>query len=220
MFYIYTPSGRTFAGPLEKLRKMERPSAAHATASHYDEVFSEACDNRADTGADAAGSTQYMVSQQALSQYGKMLQPAAEREAITHAYQLMSQSVKTLLASETVQAAFTAFRRYPYQLMPILNEQRELVATLSRSELYEFLLQSKMSIEQLKQSLQDVFMTSEQNVYSAAPVTDVRRIAALLLENKLDAIPIVEEDGRLVGILSRTDILRCTTSDPPLSLWC
>lgn len=216
MFYIYTPVGRTFAGPLEQLRKMQRPSAAHATASHYDEMFSEACDNR----AGAVDTGQYTVSKQALRQYGEMLQPASEREAITHAFQVMSQSVKTLLTSTTVNAAFEAFRHYPYQLMPILNEARELVATLSRRELYEFLLQSKLSSEVQRLSVQEVFINNERHVYSAAPVTDVRRIAALLLENKLDALPIVEEDGRLVGIVSRTDILKCTTSDPPLSLWC
>lgn len=220
MFYIYTPAGRTFAGPLEKLRKMERPSAAHAAASDYDEVFSEACHSGANTASQPAGSTSYAVSQQALQQYGEMLEPSAKREAITHAYQVMTQSVKALLVSDAVYTAFEAFRQYPYQLMPILNERRELVATLSRRELYEFLLRSKMSAEQQKRLLQDVFINSERNVYSAAPVTDVRRIAAVLLENKLDAIPIVEEDGRLIGIVSRTDILRCTTSDPPLSLWC
>jgi len=48
----------------------------------------------------------------------------------------------------------------------------------------------------------------------------VRRIATLLVEKNLDAIPIAEESGRLVGIVSRTDILKCTIADPPLSLWC
>ncbi len=31
--------------------------------------------------------------------------------------------------------------------------------------------------------------------------------------------PVVAEDGRLLGFVSRTDLLRALANDPPLDLW-
>lgn len=56
-------------------------------------------------------------------------------------------------------------------------------------------------------------------VISADPVTDIRRIAQALLDYHLSGVPIVEEDGKLVGFISRGDILRSVINDPPVSLW-
>ena len=50
-------------------------------------------------------------------------------------------------------------------------------------------------------------------------VTDIRRIARVLLETGLTALPVVDEASSLAGIVSRGDILRAVVSDPPLSLW-
>jgi CBS domain-containing protein len=50
-------------------------------------------------------------------------------------------------------------------------------------------------------------------------VTDIRRIAAAMLAHRIDGVPVTGEQGRLVGYLSRSDILRAVVPDPPLSLW-
>ena len=40
-----------------------------------------------------------------------------------------------------------------------------------------------------------------------------------LLERDVDGVPIVNERQRLVGFISRGDVLRAVVADPPLSLW-
>ncbi len=56
-------------------------------------------------------------------------------------------------------------------------------------------------------------------LYHAAQVTDIRRIATAMLERGVAGVPIVSAAGRLVGFVSRSDILRAVVTDPPLSLW-
>jgi len=56
-------------------------------------------------------------------------------------------------------------------------------------------------------------------VVAAAAITDIRRIAAVMLDHGVDGTPITDEGGRLVGFVSRSDILRAVITDPPLSLW-
>jgi CBS-domain-containing membrane protein len=41
-----------------------------------------------------------------------------------------------------------------------------------------------------------------------------------MLEYHVPALPVVDEQSFvLVGIVSRSDILRCVVNDPPLTLW-
>ena len=40
-----------------------------------------------------------------------------------------------------------------------------------------------------------------------------------MLDFKLDAIPIVDENATLLGIVSKTDILRAVSHLPKLQLW-
>lgn len=68
----------------------------------------------------------------------------------------------------------------------------------------------------LSRSVADV-MTSP--VVSTDPITDIRRAARVLLDYRLSGLPVVNEQEELVGILTRSDILRALVNDPPLSLW-
>ena len=56
-------------------------------------------------------------------------------------------------------------------------------------------------------------------VVAANPLTDIRRIARVMLDRDVDGVPIVNETGVLLGFVSRSDILRAVVTDPPLSMW-
>jgi CBS domain-containing protein len=56
-------------------------------------------------------------------------------------------------------------------------------------------------------------------VVSADPVTDIRRIANVMLTHDADGVPIVNDSAALVGFVSRSDVLRAVVAEPPLSLW-
>ena len=43
---------------------------------------------------------------------------------------------------------------------------------------------------------------------TVTPDTPVAEVAALLLENRISAVPVLNEAGRLVGIVSEGDLLR------------
>lgn len=213
MFYIYSPQRRVFSGSLEDLRRVEKITPA---GSAYSAISPNDLDERPTTNEEA----QYRVSTNALKQYDQMIQKKESREAVYHAYQVMSQPVTSLLASYTLQQAYEIFEQHPFQLMPIINEQRRLIASLPRRDLYHALLTAEDRYTTLKTTIDEAFINDEQQVISAAAVTEIRRISAVLVELKLDALTVVDESGYVVGIVSRTDVLKCVTADPPLSLWC
>lgn len=211
MFAIYSSSGRLFSGPLERLRRVEK-SATIETSRKTAMAESEL------TGVELqAEVSPYQATQQATQQYIKLLHDEGQRDPVYHAHQIMTQSVQVLRSSWPVSKAIAAFQKHPYQLFPVVNEYDQLVGALSRQQLYEFILGTNVDHEQ---SIASCFLSEKSRVYSAEPITDIRRIATLLLEKKLDALPIADDAGRIVGLVSRTDILSCVIADPPLSLWC
>ncbi|MHB7984923.1 CBS domain-containing protein, partial [Lacticaseibacillus paracasei] len=56
-------------------------------------------------------------------------------------------------------------------------------------------------------------------VPSAHIDTDLRRVASLLLETGLPGLPVTEAEGRVIGFVSRSDLLKALATDPPLDVW-
>ena len=59
----------------------------------------------------------------------------------------------------------------------------------------------------------------KQEVITADPVSDIRRVAQVMQEYHLHGVPIVDERDALIGIVSRGDILRAVVNDQPLNMW-
>ncbi len=210
MFAIYTPNGRTFAGTLEKLRKVEKTNGSTAPAKH-----NTLDDMHTITRHD------YRVAPNMIAAY-KQIVKRNEKSPIYHAYQIMSSPVEVLKNDNSLKVVVEKFKKFSYHDYPIINSQQQLIGTLSRNDVYEYFLtkRSRFNGNNDTQTLQEIFLGKNSKAYSAEPVTDIRRISALMIENNLHAIPIIEDTGRIVGIVSKTDILTATIAEPPLSLWC
>jgi CBS domain-containing protein len=68
----------------------------------------------------------------------------------------------------------------------------------------------------LDKKLEDL---SLPDLITADPISDIRRVAKVMIDFKLDAIPIVDETNILVGIVSKTDIIKAISHLPRLQLW-
>ena len=134
----------------------------------------------------------------------------------------MSSPVEVLRGHDLFKVAIEKFTKLPFQEFPIINYKNELIGTLSRLQTYEFILKNKSTENEKNnnKTLAELFLTGESKAYSAQPVTDIRRMASLFIENELHTIPIIEDTGRIVGIISRADIIKAAIKDPALSLWC
>ncbi|MFT7049250.1 MAG: acetoin utilization protein AcuB [Halioglobus sp.] len=216
MFYVFDSTGRTFQGTLESLRRVKKTSAIHSARKAVD---SSAPSDQQDVPPQPHVPSDFSVSSKNAKQYGEMLVQQGNREVAYHAYQIMTQPAQCISAQWSLSQVAECFRSFPFQVFPIVNDRQQLIGMLSRTHFYEFLLSEDAPRDAASSSVADCFIDTNSSVYCADPVTDVRRIATLLIENSLDAVPVVEDSGRLVGIVSRTDILKCVVSDPPLSVW-
>lgn len=211
MFSFYGLSGLDFRGTLEQVGQVRGVTAAsrsRAVARVGDEHLTTFVVPGGGAPANDEGAVQA---------YRAMLQLDQERGPLYHAYQIMSREVVTLSTEDPVQAAWLTLREHAIHQAPVLDPGATLVGLVTERDLLTtFNLDGGQVRDVLPRRVVDV-MTSP--VLSADPVTDIRRIARAMLEFNLVAMPVVNEHGVLVGLVTRSDILRAVMADPPLSTW-
>jgi len=214
MFAIYDIQGRRFRSSLEQLEQVRAPQAACGPAlrpNHGEPAELALPEKSSDRMATAAP-----VSLMARKAYREMLH-LTEREAILHAHQLMSHPVATAQVSQDVLSVWETLREKHYHQLPVLNERQQIVGIVSELNLLRVLLIEDTQLSYVPGKTVADIMSAE--VITADPITDVRRIARVLVNYELSAVPIVDERDALIGLVSRSDILRSASNDPPLSLW-
>lgn len=211
MFSVYGVTGQTFRGSLEEFLRVSRVyggRSARGIAREGEELGPEMVAAREQTAA------RY---QQAARAYRDMLQGNLERGPVLHAYQLMTRDVLTLRPEMSVEAAWNALAERGVGQAPVLDKGHRLIGMVIAHDLLKAInIEDGQVRDVLSLSVADLMTTP---VVSTDPVSEVRRVARVLLESHMPGLPVVSEQGELVGIITRSDLLRALVNDPPLSLW-
>jgi acetoin utilization protein AcuB len=154
---------------------------------------------------------------QAIGAYREMLRAEHDRGPLYHAYQIMQRQVVSVASDDAVERAWRILLAQRIHQAPVLDPGYRLVGIVSERDLLTVLNVDEGRVRDvLTKRVSDVMSTP---VVTADPVTDIRRIAQVMLEHQVAGVPIVNETEALVGFVSRSDILRAIIADPPLSLW-
>lgn len=211
MFSVYGVTGQTFRGSLEEFLAVPRLAAGRAArgiAREGEELGTEKL---------AVRRQEAERYKQAAQAYREMLKVSQERGPVLHAYQLMSRDVFTLRPEMSVEAAWHTLAERDLGQAPVLDKGYRLVGMVTLHDLLKAInIEDGQVRDVLSQTVGEVMTTP---VISTEPVSEVRRVARVLLESHLPGLPVVSEQGELVGIITRSDLLQALVNDPPLSLW-
>jgi CBS domain-containing protein len=223
MFSIYGVTGRTYRGTLDKLG----PPTGLAAVPHARGIGREGEEFGPEMrgpemrgpegprrGAEEEGTGR---QQEATEAYRQALEPTQEREPIHHVYQIMSREVATLGPETRVDDAWRFLAARGFGQAPVLDAARGLVGLVTLADLLSVLNVDEGGVRDIRASRVSDVMTTP--VITTDPVSDVRRVARVLLDYDLPGIPVVGESDELVGLVTRGDILRSVIHEPPLSLW-
>ena len=212
MFSLYGISGPIFTGTLEALGRLpsvmrRRPAAAV-----------RAIEERAEAApGEAASAAETLPARQAVDAYQSMLPENLERGPLYHADQIMQPRVITVGDDDDVARAWRVLVGHQIHQAPVLDASEALVGIVSeRNLLTAFNVDEAGVRDVLHKQVRDV-MTSP--VVAASPDTELRQIVRVMLARDVDGVPITTEGGRLLGFISRSDILAAVVNDPPLSVW-
>jgi CBS domain-containing protein len=233
MFTVYGLQGRLYSGPLEQVRDLADVKAvartrAVAPVARQDQPSPGAviAALSGDGGGNAGAAIGGGGPRQALAAYAQTQQQgtaAAQRHQLAHVGELMSRKLITVPVSATLREAWGVLAQAGIGQAPVVGEQGQLVGLVGRSAL--------MRDEDLPADLPSAFAWSARLAHPVAelmwsPVpaahadSSPREAAQLMLELQLPGLPVLsDDDERLIGFLSRTDLLRALTREGPLDLW-
>jgi IMP dehydrogenase len=113
--------------------------------------------------------------------------------------ELMNKNVVTCHPSEMLSTIINKFELFGITGMPVV-EKGKIVGIVSQSDILQKLKDGSVAGMVVK----DVMV---EDVITAAPAESVVAVAKLMIENKINRVPIVESD-RVVGIVTRGDIIK------------
>ncbi|MFY8118973.1 MAG: HPP family protein [Roseateles sp.] len=225
MFAVYGLQGRLYSGPLDRVRELGAVQAvarlrALAPVQQQDEPdLAERLAAREEGRARGGGVV--AASSPALAAYAQAA-GTEQRQPLSLVHQLMSRKLVTVPLAATVGEAWALLARARVGQAPVLDPAGGLVGLISRADLLrdDRLPAELAEIEAWQARLAaPVAALMWSPVPSAQPDTGVREAAQLLLELRLPGLPVLDEQGALQGFLSRSDLLRALTHEPPLDLW-
>lgn len=213
MFSVYGVTGQSFRGSLERLIAVPGLSAVRRSRG----IDQEGEELGPELRLVRRDNNEFGQYQQPAQAYRQMLRVSTERAPILHAYQLMSRDVMTLRPDASVEEAWRQLASRGLGQAPVLDKTLQLVGLVSVPDLLTVInVEDSTLRDVLSRTVADVMTTP---VVCADPIADIRRVARVLLDYHLSGLPVVSEQAELVGILTRSDILRALVNDPPLSLW-
>ena len=110
----------------------------------------------------------------------------------------MIQDPVTLPEDASVLDALNIMKEFKIGGIPVVNKNRELKGIVTNRDL-RFEKDMKRPIKQI--------MTT-QNIITAKQGTDLKKAETILMENKIEKLPIVDKENKLVGLITFKDITK------------
>ncbi|WP_418282032.1 HPP family protein [Halorubrum sp. DTA98] len=151
---------------------------------------------------------------------------------------LMETDVKTVAPDDDVSAVFKRFARYPFSGFPVVDDDGSVVGVVTESDLVDLFepddetlwipiglppfvdtltYQVKppwadldLGVDLVRNADKPISEVMSTDVATVTPDADVDDVLALLGSDdpNINRVPVVDEDGRLVGIIARQDVIK------------
>ncbi len=208
MFHLFTLQGKRIDAPLEhfsgNVRVHHSKNTTRAKKFEVGDPSSESneVESPINYGADV---------------YKEASRMENEKSPVFHSSSIMSSPVFMVAPEIPVHDAWLQFIEKKVHHMPVVNEKGEIVGIVSDRDLLKKLIINDGVVESSRNVTVEEIMSSD--VIATTPMTDIRRIAKVMLDNHIGAMPVVDPEGAIVGIITRSDILYAIIHQPELKLW-
>ena len=157
------------------------------------------------------------ITKEATDAY-KQMNNLDTRVDIYHVEQIMSSRVITVNDDTTILECYNLMEENNIQQLPITAEnQLHLKGILTKHDILKYLINDLEFAEE--NSIKTIDNIASKKIITTDPISDIRRVSEVMIDFNLNAIPVVNSDDILVGIVSRNDIIKAVSSLPHLQLW-
>ncbi len=202
MFYLYDIHGLRFQGTMENLenkRKVEQAILAQKLKKK--QVGDE---NQPSDFSLAADKYRRAIKKNSM-------------EPLVHAHQIMNTPVQAVQLNTPLIDAWKVIQESNIRQLPVVDQHQRILGVVADKDIMKKI--NLVNGEILESNTDIIHQIISEEVISCNTMTDIRRIARIMAVFHTGAIPIVIEEGRVVGIVTRGDILRGFVDHPRLNLY-
>ena len=218
MFYVFGLGGPIYRGSMEDLDQIGPVGALARTRGAHRALATRRAGQQA-----PATPTAHTLRNDAMAAYTEAQQgEAPPRARLELVKDVMSTEAFTLSPQMTVADAWEALALRGVAQAPVVDGQGLLVGLLLRADMLPTVLlpnPSSTGVAAWRLAQQPVEKIMLTPIPAVAADTHLRRASRVLLDLGLPGLPVTNDEGRVIGFISRADILRAVVADPPLDLW-
>ena len=209
MFAVYNNGSVGFRSTADNLYELKKLENIAPTEFKPDEGFIQEMSKRNPNQGEK-------FSSEALNSYKKMAN-IDTLEPVYHVKDIMTKEVFYIDNKSSIKEAYDLLHENKIAQIPVISFGKKIIGMISKKIILNLIMSDIENIQNvLDRKIEDV---SLPEIITAEPISDIRRVAKVMIDFKLDAIPIVDEESILLGIVSKTDILKAVSFLPKLQLW-
>lgn len=187
----FTPLLQTISSPVRKEISPVRSIAESSDVTEFDEVYEKII-------KEPIGRTNI-----AIKAYQKENEQFEQQRSRLYARDIMSSPVKIILESAPASNASDLLQKYGFRHLPVVSSNNIIIGMISDREIQGELKNKNCADIMIK----TIIVAEEQ--------TSIHELALILLNKKLNALPIVNHRREITGIITLSDILRYVVNSTP-----
>ena len=206
MFAVYNNGSVGFRSTADNLYELKKLENTAPTEFKPEEGFIQEFNSQ----------QQKNSNNEALNTYKKMANIDTS-EIVYQVKDIMTKNCIYIDEKSTIKEAYDVLKEFQIAQMPIVSFGKKITGMINKKMILNLLIDDITNPQMvLDKRIEDIYLPQ---LITAEPITDIRRVAKVMLDFKLGAVPIVDEDGILRGIVSKTDIIKAVSHIPRLQLW-
>lgn len=186
----------------DRVHHLYRGSKSKRLEDHEDDDFEGVL------GA-AKGSKESNRKKTAINKYQQVDKFHQDHKIPNLARDLMSKPVNCLSMTDTLDTLIQNMERYNYRHFPIVDANESLVGIVSDRDVIRMINKERST------TISD-FMTTE--VLTALESTRIQDIAKIMLHEKINCLPIINDNHVITGIITQTNILNYVIRSYPIEV--
>jgi CBS domain-containing protein len=211
MFTVYSSGSVGFRSTADNLYQLKKVDELAGSRLKPDDDLYQNIDN-----SKKKKEQQSSYDRKAVEAYRKMTN-IDTNEIMYHIGDIMKKEIYAIKHYQTVQDAYDILNDKKVSQIPVITSEKKIVSLINKKMILNFLLADlDHGKEIMKKSLE--YMPLPE-VITTDPLSDLRRVSKVMIDLKIDAIPVVNEEGVILGMVSKTDIIRAVANIPNFQFW-
>lgn len=155
------------------------------------------------------------IFQKALNSYRRSSED--EMKKVFTAEDIMTKPVTSLDSKTTLKDVLTLFSKKRYRHVPITHAGK-VMNLISDRDVFQIQIDQARKIEPYYDHAILTYIKPKE-LLCAREKTAIPKIALLMLKKNIGCVPILNDESELIGIVTRSDILRAMVQFGPIDLW-